>query len=139
MLHVELSRKVHYSSGHRYAHPEWSDEKNRDVFGPCFSEHGHGHNYVLEVHVRGPIDKDTGMIINLVDLDKALKEVVNPLDHHHLNKDVPEFKDKVPTTENLSLYCYEKLKKELSPYPELKISKLKLFEGPDLWSEVVDA
>ena len=76
MLQIELSRKVHFSSGHRYAHPNWTDEKNKEVFGPCFSEHGHGHNYILEAHIRGPVDKDTGMIINLVDLDMALKEVV---------------------------------------------------------------
>lgn len=138
MLHIELSRKIHFSSGHRYAHPAWSEEKNKEVFGACYSEHGHGHNYSLDVHIKGPVDSETGMIINLVDLDQILKELVEPLDHRHLNFDVPEFKDKVPTTENLALYCFENLKSKLSSFEALSVSKIRLYEGPDLWSEVHD-
>lgn len=130
---VSLARRIHFSSGHRYYSPQLSEEENRRVFGSCYTEHGHGHNYILEAFVSGTIDPVTGMILNLADLDKILKVVTDPLDHHHLNFDIPYFKDIVPTTENLARYLHEKLTLELKAYPGVHLEKIRLFEGDDLW------
>ena len=76
--------------------PGLSEEENESLYGKCARPNGHGHNYVVKATVRGPVDKTTGMVMNIVDLKKALEEsVMRPLDHRHLDKDVPYFKDKV--------------------------------------------
>lgn len=129
---VTLCRKISFSSAHRYWRPEWPEEKNREVFGSLYSEHGHGHNYILEAWVRGKIDPVTGLVINLKDLDGILKEITDPLDHHHLNHDVDYFQEVVPTTENVARYCYEKLQEALAK-TSVKLEKVRLYEGPDLW------
>ena len=91
---------------HCYHNPNWSEEKNAKVFGPCNNPYGHGHNYELEVTISGPVDPDTGMVINLSDLDKILKqEIMEPLDHRHLNHEVAHFQTNVPTTEEIAIYC----------------------------------
>jgi 6-pyruvoyltetrahydropterin/6-carboxytetrahydropterin synthase len=136
MLHTSLARRIHFSSAHLYARPEWSPEKNREVFGSCFSEKGHGHNYILEVHISGPLDPETGMIINLRDLDILLKKVTDPLDHHHLNYDLEYFKDRVPTTEVVAQYLWQELSGDLKAFAGLKIDKVVLYEGDDLWVEL---
>lgn len=136
MLRYSIARRVHFSSAHRYFNNDWSEQKNRDFFGSCYSEVGHGHNYILEAHISGPIDPVTGMIINLRDLDKALKNITDPLDHKHLNQNLPYFSDKVPTTENLAIYLSNQLSKQLSEFKDLQIQKLVLYEGDDLWVEI---
>lgn len=126
-----------------------SDEDNRRLFGACFTPHGHGHNYLLEVFVQGPIDPDTQLVINLKDLDRLLAKAVEPLDHHHLNFDVPEFQAKkkdstqdlsalVPTTENIALYLRNRIQDLMKTLdPKFKLRKLRLNETDDLWVEVV--
>jgi len=131
---VLLSRKIYFSSAHRYHIESWSADKNLAVFGACNNPYGHGHNYELEVTVLGPVNEDTGMVINLTDLDLILKEkIMNPLDHRHLNHEVPYFKDRVPTTENIILFCWEELFPCFS-HP-LSLYKLKLYENPELFVE----
>lgn len=138
MLQSSLARKVHFSAAHRYTNPDWSDARNKEVFGSCFSEHGHGHNYVLEATISGPVNSETGMIINLSDLDRLLKEVITPLDHRFLNIDVPYFQTKLPTTETIALYCFEGLKEKLALQPRLCLDKVRLYENEDLWAEVTE-
>ncbi len=128
-----LSRRITFSSAHRYFQPQFSEEKNRQVFGRCYTEHGHGHNYILEITLSGEIDSSTGMVINLVDVDHILKTVTGPLDHHHLNFDVPAFKNLVPTTENIAKFCFEECQK-LVPKP-IKLVRARLYETETLWSD----
>lgn len=116
MATAYLTRKVHFSAAHRYHRPDWSEARNREVFGPCSNAHGHGHNYVLEVTVRGEIDPETGFCVDLRALDRALeREVREPLDHRHLNHAVDAFADggRVPTTENLLAYLWPRLVRSL--------------------------
>ncbi|MEQ1878067.1 MAG: 6-carboxytetrahydropterin synthase [Bdellovibrionia bacterium] len=129
---VQIARKVTFSSAHRYFNAAFSEEKNREIFGACYTPYGHGHNYVLEAFFEGPIDKQTGMIINLRDIDIMMKKAVEPLDHHHLNFDVPEFKTTVPTTENIAKYCFEKIAQQFKG-GSVKLSHIRLYEGDDLW------
>jgi len=92
-----------FSAGHRIFNPEYSDDKNRQIFGDCSNPSGHGHNYILEVTLTGPVDPETGMIINLKEMKAILQnEIVNKVDHKNLNLDVPFMKDIIPTTENLA-------------------------------------
>lgn len=107
-------------------------EKNAEEFGACFTPHGHGHNYILDAYVEGPVDSVTGMVINLRDLDEILKSAVQPLDNHHLNYEVPEFKTTVPTTENIAAYLYGKVKPALSKF-SVQLKGVRLFENENLW------
>lgn len=109
---VYVTRKTRFSAAHRYHRPEWSDERNHQVFGPCSNAHGHGHNYVLEVTVAGAVDSRTGFSVNLAVLDGVLRDrVVVPLDHRHLNYDIARFAPggQIPTTENLAAWIWEQL------------------------------
>lgn len=134
MKTVYLSRKIYFSSAHRYHNSNWSDEKNREVFGPCNNPHGHGHNYELEVTIFGEVDQDDGMVMNLTDLDHILKDkIMSQLDHRFLDREVDFFKDKIPTTENIIYYCWQQLEQEFKA-PN-KLFKLKLYENPELFVE----
>jgi len=119
-----------FSSAHLYHQPAWSEEKNREAFGRCFTEHGHGHNYRLEVNFyvtasEWEIKKDEyfTLIFGLTDR----------LDHQHLNFDIAEFRDVIPTTENMALYFLNELKKSVS---ESAIHSLRLYELDNLWTEI---
>ena len=104
-----LARKTRFSCIHKYEVDGWDEESNKEVFGACYSKHGHGHNYVLEAWYSGPVDPETGMIVNLRGVDEMIQSAVSPLDGTFLNSDVEFFKDKVPTTENLLMYLKERL------------------------------
>jgi 6-pyruvoyltetrahydropterin/6-carboxytetrahydropterin synthase len=102
---ASLTRRVSFSAAHRYRRPEWSEERNRAVFGDCARENYHGHNYACDVTVSGPIAQETGMIVDLALLDRVLAtEVRDRFDHRNINLDVPEFADGqlIPTGENLA-------------------------------------
>ena len=89
---IYLTRKCEFSASHYYHNPQWTDEENRRVFGKCANLNGHGHNYTLEVTVKGEIDPTTGFVVDLKELKDILnREVVDAMDHRHLNKEVPEF------------------------------------------------
>ena len=110
-LTIELGRRYHFSASHRLHSAHLTEEENCRVFGKCNNPFGHGHNYVLEVSVSGPVDPATGMIANLADLDIFVEgAVLQVFDHKSLNEDVPAFHEKVPTTENLCIDIYERLK-----------------------------
>jgi 6-pyruvoyltetrahydropterin/6-carboxytetrahydropterin synthase len=104
---VYLTRRYRFCAGHRLHSEALSAEENRRVYGKCNNPHGHGHNYLLEVTVAGPIDPATGMVFDLVALDGIVAEqVLERLDHKNLNVDVESFRTRVPTTENLCLEIY---------------------------------
>ena len=135
--HVNITRVVGFSAAHRYHSDQLSDEENRRVFGKCNRPHGHGHNYRLEVTVSGPVDPVTGMVMNLADLDRILREVVvEPLDHSFLNFDVPHFAEVVPTCENIALWLESQLEAPLSDLA-VELRALRLYESDDLYAEVV--
>src|SRR6476646_5078020 len=102
-----LTRRYLFSASHRLHSAEMSAAENQVTYGKCNNPHGHGHNYMLEVTVSGAVDQATGMVCNLVDLDGLVeKEILERFDLQNLNT-LPEFKDLVPTTENLSIVIYE--------------------------------
>ncbi len=107
-MKTRVTVKTHFSAAHRLYRPDWGEEHNREVFGACANPNGHGHNYELEVTVEGPIDPETGMVVDM----KALKSLVNDLiveavDHKHLNLDVPFLAGVIPTAENVAVAFWE--------------------------------
>jgi 6-pyruvoyltetrahydropterin/6-carboxytetrahydropterin synthase len=102
-----LTRRYRFSASHRLHSSDLSDKENREIYGKCNNPYGHGHNYFLEVTVSGPVDQDTGMVCNLVDLDGFVgREVLSRYDLENLNT-LQEFVKNVPTTENLCVEIYE--------------------------------
>jgi len=124
-LKIELGRRYRFSASHRLHTPKLSEEENGRVFGKCNNPYGHGHNYVLEVRVSGPVEPSTGMIANLAELDAFVeREVLGPFDHKSLNEDVPAFRDGVPTTENLCIEVYRRLK----AFPYARLERVRIEE-----------
>lgn len=116
MRSAQLIRRVRFAAAHRYRKPEWSEEKNMEVFGLCARPNYHGHTYTCAVTVEGPIDDATGMVIDLGVLDRVLeREVVSRFDHRNINLDVPEFGEGrlIPTGENLARFIFERLQSAL--------------------------
>ncbi len=131
-MNVSVTRKARFCAGHKYWRPEWSPERNRAVFGACANEHGHGHNYTLEVTVTGPVDPKTGMVINLSDLDRIIHEhVIERIDHRNLNIDVPELSGKIPTTEVLADFIWNQLRDRI---PAGRLTEVRIHEADDLWA-----
>jgi len=121
-----ICRRAHFNAAHRLHNPSWSDEKNREIFGKCNSPHFHGHNFELEVRVRGEVDPNTGFVIDLGELGRIIKEQVERrFDHKNLNVDCPEFKNLLPSTEHLAKVIYDVLKPIIGDDRELHIT---LFE-----------
>ena len=140
MIHrqpVQITRKASFCAAHRYWRPEWSEEKNREIFGPCSHPHGHGHNYVLEVTLSGAIDPETGMVINLKEVDSIVhEEVISVFDHRNINEDVPGFDRIVPTSENIALYIWAKLEKAFNGI-SARLHGIRLHENPELYVEIL--
>ncbi|WP_371411849.1 6-carboxytetrahydropterin synthase [Nostoc linckia] len=127
---------TYFSAAHRLADPNLSQEKNAQIYGKCARPHGHGHNYYLEVTVKGEIDSTTGMIVDLGGLNQIIKnDVVELFDHTFINEDIPYFAEVVPTSENIALYISNILR---SPIQELgsELYKVKLFESPNNSCEI---
>jgi 6-pyruvoyltetrahydropterin/6-carboxytetrahydropterin synthase len=107
-----LTRRVGFAAAHRYRLPQWTDERNAEVFGLCARPNYHGHTYVCDVTVRGELDETTGMIVDLAKLDRVLAaEVRERFDHRNINLDIAEFADGrlVPTGENLARFIFERV------------------------------
>jgi|SRR5271165_3518270 len=129
-----ITRRAEFSASHVCAVPEWSAEQNRQVFGPAANPHGHGHNYALEVTLEGEPNPRTGMIFDL----KALKDIVHhqviePLDHRHLNREVKPFDRIVPTVENVAIEIWKRLEPHFPPGGPAKLSNVRLYETEDLF------
>jgi len=129
---VYLTRRYRFSAGHRLHNDAFSPEENRRVYGKCNNPSGHGHNYLLEVTVKGPIDRATGMVIDLATLDATVADrVLEKFDHKNLNVDVENFRNQVPTTENLCREIYSLLRislENLATAPGLEIAAIRLEE-----------
>lgn len=111
---VYLTRRASFSAAHRLHSADLSEAENNAIFGKCNNPHGHGHNYVLEVTVRGKVDPQTGMVMNLTDLKAAIEEtIIQPMDHKHLNYDVPIFRELNPTAENMVVVFWKLLEEKL--------------------------
>lgn len=113
---VYLTRRTSFSAAHRLWSPHLTSEENFALYEKCANPNGHGHNYVLEVTVRGMPDLKTGMVLNLTDLKNVINEqVINEVDHKHLNYDVPWLEGFIPTTEVLTMKFWERLERALPP------------------------
>ena len=124
-LKIELGRRYRFSASHRLHTSRLSEEENCRVFGKCNNPHGHGHNYVVEISVSGEVDPATGMIANLADLDAFVEhQVLVEFDHKSLNEDIPAFRAQVPTTENLCIEIFERLK----TFPHAKLERIRVQE-----------
>lgn len=127
-MRTAVFRKAHFNAAHRLHNPSWEVQQNKEVFGPCNNEYFHGHNYELIVKVVGEIDPSTGFVINLNTLKRIIKtEVEDHLDHKNLNIEVPEFKELIPTAENIAVVIYNRLRAQLDPKLELSV---RLYETP---------
>ena len=127
-MSLTVYRKAHFNAAHRLYVDGWSDEKNLEVFGKCSNPLYHGHNYELEVGVTGEVDHKTGFLIDLKILKDIIREEVeDPFDHKNLNLEVPEFKELNPTTENIAMVIWNKLRQRLDPRFGISV---KLYETP---------
>ena len=135
-----LTRRVGFAAAHRYFRPEWSEERNAEVFGACARPHYHGHGYQCDVTVRGPIDEATGFVVDLGLLDRVLgEEVRDRLDHRNLNLDVPEFADgrQIPTAENLARLVHGLVQRRLDGAlgaGRVTVARVTVFEDPTLYA-----
>ncbi len=135
-MEAYLTVSTHFSAAHRLARPDLSFEENCEIYGKCARPNGHGHNYHLEVTVKGEIDPRTGMLVDLVALQGAIADlVVEPFDHTFLNKDIPYFASVVPTAENIAVHIANLLN---APIRDLgaQLHKVKLIESPNNSCEV---
>ena len=124
---------MEFSASHFYHNPNFSAEENRRVFGKCNNPHGHGHNYVLEVTVAGEPDPETGMVLDLKELKDILQqEVVDRMDHRHLNYEVPELAGQIPTCENIAAVIWQLLEPRIT---KGKLDRVRLYESPDLYAD----
>lgn len=135
-MEAYLTVSTHFSAAHRLAHPDQSYEENVEIYGKCARINGHGHNYHLEVTVKGEIHPSTGMIVDLGALNQVISDmVIEPFDHTFLNKDIPYFAKVIPTAENIAVHISNLLR---SPIQELgtELHKVKLIESPNNSCEV---
>ncbi|XFA72984.1 6-carboxytetrahydropterin synthase [Thermosynechococcaceae cyanobacterium Okahandja] len=136
-MNAYLSVGRHFSAAHRLALEELSYEENCRIYGKCARPHGHGHNYHVEITVKGEIHPRTGMIVDLVKLEEILNQwVIEPLDHTFLNKDIPYFATVVPTAENIAIYIAQVLRQPIRELGAL-LHKVKLIESPNNSCEIL--
>lgn len=134
-----LARTVHFNAAHRLFRPDRPDDWNRKTYGTASNPEGYGHNYTLEVSVTGEPDPESAMIVNLTDLDRVLKEEVDrPLDHRHLNHEIPEFAVTPPTAENLATWIWTRVAARLrrEGWP-CRLASLRLAVTPTFSVELV--
>ena len=122
-MKVKVTRKEHFNAAHRLYRPDWSDEKNADVFGKCANPNFHGHNYELLVSLSGDPDPETGYVYDLKRLSDIIREhVIRKFDHKNLNLDTTHFQDRNPTAENIAIVIWHILREKIEPSLELKIT-----------------
>jgi 6-pyruvoyltetrahydropterin/6-carboxytetrahydropterin synthase len=124
-VNISLTRRYRFAASHRLHTAKLSEAENKRVYGKCSNPYGHGHNYVLEVTVTGPVDAATGMIANLGELDPFVqREVIEPFDQKFLNEEVAEFREQVATTENVCREIFRRLK----GFPQAKLERVRIEE-----------
>jgi 6-pyruvoyltetrahydropterin/6-carboxytetrahydropterin synthase len=135
---VRVTRRLHFSAAHRLSRPDWTEERNRAVFGLCANPNWHGHNYELDVTVEGAVDAETGFVMDLKALRALVEErVIGEIDHRNLNLDVPWLNGVNPTTENLVVGIWRRIVAEL-PAP-IRLVRLVLWETPRNYVEYTGA
>ncbi len=123
-----LTKSFHFCAAHQYGHENWSEEKNDQVFGADAKVHGH--NYTLEITVKGEVTPETGFIVDLGQLKKIVKEnVINVMDHSQIEKDIPWFADKQPSSENMVLFIWGIIEPKLK---DAKLHRIRLIETPTI-------
>jgi 6-pyruvoyltetrahydropterin/6-carboxytetrahydropterin synthase len=128
MNKVYITRRETFNAAHKLWQPNWSEEKNNEVFGRCANKNWHGHNFVLYVTVCGDPDPETGFVMNLKDLSSLIKnEVTEKLDHKNLNLDVPFLSGTMASTENIVIAIWKILDPIINEYGA-QLAKLKLVE-----------
>lgn len=127
---VRATRRAHFCAAHRLHREEWSAERNREVFGDCSNPNWHGHNYVLDVTVEGPVDPETGFVMDLKALKHAIAgRVVDDVDHRNLNREVPWMDGIVPSTENFAVAIWDRLEDQLPG--DVRLCRVVLRETPN--------
>ena len=137
---LSLTRTIGFHATHRYFRPEWSEERNREVFGASAEAPGHAHDYLCLVTVSGPVDAETGMIMDLGELDRILhQEVQEPLDGKHFNLDLPAFAfgRTIPTGEMVAQYLYARIAARLAA--GLRLDRVRVQEDPTLYADCTGA
>src|SRR5437588_6955533 len=126
---IYLTGKAAFAASHYYHNRKCTPEENQRIFGKCSNLNGHGHNYRLEVTVKGEVDDRTGFVVDLKQLKQILEsEVVSAMDHRHLNKEVPEFGTAIPTVENLAVVIWKRLAPKLKT---AKLQRVRVYESDD--------
>ena len=128
---IYLTRRCEFSASHYYHVEGWSPEQNQRAFGKCANPNGHGHNYTLEVTVKGEIDRNSGFVIDLKDLKEILnREIMDAFDHRFLNKEVVEFARQNPTTENIAIAAWRRIEPQLT---HAQLHRVRVYEDPYLF------
>ena len=128
---VYLTRKAEFAASHFYHVDDWSADQNRETFGKCNNPNGHGHNYTLEVTVKGEVHPQSGFVVDLKEMKEVLnREVLDAFDHRFLNKEVPEFFTRIPTTENLAIAVWQRIAPKLKT---AQLHRVRVYETPDLF------
>ena len=128
---IYVSRQEHFNAAHKLHNPKWSDERNREVFGPCANANWHGHNYDLIVTVKGESDPETGFVVDLKALSDLLRvHITDQVDHKNLNLDVPFLAGQMASTENLAIAFWQILVRELPAITQAQLHCVKLYETP---------
>ena len=133
MARVTVTRRLRFNAAHRVFNPSFSDEENEATFGKCNNPNWHGHNYTLDVSVEGPIDEETGYVMDLSKLKELVsREVVNLVDHKNFNLDVPFMHGRIPTSENIIVAFWEILEPAIAP---ARLVRLVLWETENNYVE----
>ena len=129
---IYISRKEHFNAAHKLYNPNWSKEKNEEVFGPCANANWHGYNFELIVTVKGKPDPDTGFVVDLKKLSTLIREeICEKLDHKNINLDVPFMAGKMASTENIAIEIWKILEAKLPSITKYgKLHAVKLYETP---------
>ncbi|HYG37551.1 MAG TPA: 6-carboxytetrahydropterin synthase [Cytophagales bacterium] len=128
---IYVSRKEHFNAAHKLYNPQWTKEKNVEVFGPCANENWHGHNFEMIVTVKGNPDPDTGFVIDLKKLSNLIKkEILEKVDHKNFNMDVDFMTGKMPSCENIVMEFWKILDTEIGKISKAKLHSIKLYETP---------
>ena len=136
LLMILLTRRATFSASHYYWNPEWTRERNEAVFGRCANRNGHGHNYTLEVTVTGVVDPVSGFVVDLKWLKDVIEqEVLDFYDHRHLNLEVPEFANTIPTTENIAIAVWKRLEAPVAAAGGARLSRVRIYETDDIFAE----
>jgi 6-pyruvoyltetrahydropterin/6-carboxytetrahydropterin synthase len=133
---IYLTRRATFSASHFYWNDQWSAEKNEQVFGRCANRNGHGHNYTLEVTVAGEPDPVTGFVVDLKWLKGVIEQnVMAAWDHRHLNLEVPEFANAMPTTENIAIAAWQRLESAILQAGGARLKTVRVYETPEIFAE----